>query len=113
MNAEQLKRMSADKGFIAALDQSGGSTPKALEGYGVPKGSWKTEEKMYDLAHAMRTRVMTSPVFDGNRILGVILFENTMLRKVEGDPTPDYLWWRCRAGMSGRTPACGLRGTRE
>lgn len=94
MNAEQLRRMSDGRGFIAALDQSGGSTPKALELYGVKGGSWKTDEEMYELVHRMRTRVMTSPAFTREHILGVILFENTMLREVEGELTPDYLWKR-------------------
>jgi len=92
MDATQLHRMNSDKGFIAALDQSGGSTPKALEQYGMDKGRWKTEDEMYALVHEMRTRIMTSPAFDREHILGVILFENTMLRTVEGEPTPDYLW---------------------
>lgn len=94
MDATQLHRMNRDKGFIAALDQSGGSTPRALELYGMDKGRWKTEDEMYALVHEMRTRIMTSPAFDREHILGVILFENTMLRSVEGEPTPDYLWKR-------------------
>lgn len=96
MNTEQVARMSGDKGFVAALDQSGGSTPKALEAYGVPPTAYKTEEEMYDLVHKMRTRIMTSPAFSGDKILGAILFENTMDREVEGEATPDFLWNRKR-----------------
>lgn len=92
MNNAQLTRMHEGQGFVAALDQSGGSTPKALELYGIGKEQYHNEEEMFDLVHAMRTRVLTSPVFTADRILGVILFENTMLRTVEGEPTPDYLW---------------------
>ncbi|MCC8181140.1 MAG: fructose bisphosphate aldolase [Planctomycetes bacterium] len=94
MNSQQLERMRNDKGFIAALDQSGGSTPQALLHYGITENSYSTEEEMYDLVHQMRTRVMTSPVFTCERILGVIMFENTMHRTVDGLPTPDYLWER-------------------
>jgi len=90
-NKQQLQRMTAEPGFVAALDQSGGSTPKALASYGIKDG-WTTEEEMYALVHQMRTRIMTSPSFTGERILGAILFENTMDRDVEGRPTADYLW---------------------
>ncbi len=83
--------MSAEPGFVAALDQSGGSTPKALAAYGIKDG-WKDEEGMYALVHQMRTRIMASPSFTGQRILGAILFENTMDREIEGRPTADYLW---------------------
>ncbi len=83
--------MSAEPGFVAALDQSGGSTPKALAAYGIKDG-WTTEEDMYALVHQMRTRIITSPSFTGERILGAILFENTMDRDIEGRPTADYLW---------------------
>ncbi|MDH5622219.1 MAG: class I fructose-bisphosphate aldolase, partial [Gammaproteobacteria bacterium] len=79
-------------GFIAALDQSGGSTPTALRHYGVTPDAWSNDEEMYAVVHAMRTRIMTSPAFAGDRILGAILFENTMDREVEGQPTPSYLW---------------------
>lgn len=89
---EQLKKIKTEDGFIAALDQSGGSTPKALRNYGIEEDAWSTEEEMFDLVHQMRTRIFTSPVFDGDRILGSILFENTMDRDVEGKPTPIYLW---------------------
>jgi fructose-bisphosphate aldolase class I len=88
----QLEKMRNAEGFIAALDQSGGSTPKALRIYGIPEDSWSGEEQMYDLVHAMRTRIITSPSFRGDRILAAILFENTMERKIEGRPTSDYLW---------------------
>lgn len=91
-NAEQLKKIKTAPGFIAALDQSGGSTPKALGLYGVTPDAWSNDEEMFTIVHDMRTRIMTSPSFDGDRILGAILFENTMDRKVEGKPTGDYLW---------------------
>ena len=92
MNTKQLERIRADKGFLAALDQSGGSTPKALEHYGVSRDAYSNEEQMFDLVHQMRTRIMTSPAFSGEFILGAILFEQTMDRKVEGMYTADYLW---------------------
>lgn len=92
MNGEQLERMRNGAGFVAALDQSGGSTPKALRLYGIPEDSWSSEAEMFDLVHAMRTRIMTSPVFTSERILAAILFEMTMDREVEGRPTADYLW---------------------
>lgn len=91
MNKQQLERMKNGKGFIAALDQSGGSTPRALASYGIPKDSYKTEEEMFDLVHEMRTRIVTSPAFTSDHILGAILFEQTMDRKVEGKYTGDYL----------------------
>lgn len=94
MNDEQLHRMHQGKGFIAALDQSGGSTPKALLQYGVPESSYSGEEAMYDLVHAMRTRIIKNPSFSSEFVLGAILFENTMHRKVEGEFTADYLWNR-------------------
>jgi fructose-bisphosphate aldolase class I len=84
--------MGTQDGFIAALDQSGGSTPKALNLYGLASTAWSGEEEMYALVHAMRTRIMTTPAFNGDRILAAILFENTMDREVEGRPTADYLW---------------------
>jgi fructose-bisphosphate aldolase class I len=92
MNEKQLKRMRSDAGFIAALDQSGGSTPKALEDYGIPKSKYSDEKEMFDIVHQMRTRVITSPAFNGDRILAAILFENTMDREIETRPTADYLW---------------------
>ena len=94
MNTEQLNRMHRGKGFIAALDQSGGSTPKALEGYGIHAGDYSGDEQMFDRVHEMRSRVMTSPVFTSEHILGVILFENTMDRTIDDMPTSDYLWNR-------------------
>lgn len=91
MQQDQLERMKNGKGFIAALDQSGGSTPKALAAYGVTEDAFSNEEEMFKLVHDMRTRIMTSPAFDSKYILGAILFENTMDRKVEGLYTADYL----------------------
>ncbi len=87
-----LNKVRTGQGFIAALDQSGGSTPKALAQYGVDDDAWSTEEEMFDLMHGMRTRIMTSPAFSGERVLGAILFEQTMDRQVEGRGTSDYLW---------------------
>nr|WP_294781469.1 fructose bisphosphate aldolase [uncultured Flavobacterium sp.] len=92
MNQEQLNRMQTGKGFIAALDQSGGSTPKALSQYGVEENSYLNDEEMYGLVHEMRTRIIKSPAFDSAYILGAILFENTMDRKIDGQWTSDYLW---------------------
>lgn len=88
----QLDKMKNGMGFVAALDQSGGSTPKALRAYGVPDDTWSGDDEMFDKVHEMRTRIMTSPAFGGDRILAAILFENTMARQVEGRPTSDYLW---------------------
>lgn len=92
MNSQQKERIRSGKGFIAALDQSGGSTPKALAGYGIEEDAYKNEEEMFDLVHGMRTRIMTSPAFTSEKILGVILFEQTMDRDVKAKKTPDYLW---------------------
>ncbi|WP_332446233.1 fructose bisphosphate aldolase [Sphaerochaeta sp.] len=92
MNNEQLTRMVTGKGFIAALDQSGGSTPKALLHYGISQDAYQSEEQMFDLVHAMRTRIITSPAFTKDHILAAILFENTMDRSIEGMPTAEYLW---------------------
>ncbi|MCA1782987.1 MAG: fructose bisphosphate aldolase [Intrasporangiaceae bacterium] len=92
MNTEQLERMRSGAGFVAALDQSGGSTPKALRLYGIPDDAWSSDEEMFDLVHEMRTRIITSPVFTNDRILASILFEMTMDREIEGRPTADYLW---------------------
>jgi fructose-bisphosphate aldolase class I len=89
---KQLQKIKNDKGFIAALDQSGGSTPKALKLYGVDEDAWTDEKGMYDVVHAMRSRIVTSPAFSGKRLIGAILFENTMDRDIEGKPTPTYLW---------------------
>jgi fructose-bisphosphate aldolase class I len=92
LNDEQLRIMKTRPGFVAALDESGGSTPKTLAAYGIPPGSWSNDDQMFTLVHQMRTRVMTSPVFTGDRILAAILFENTMDRMVGGKPSADYLW---------------------
>src|SRR5215468_2470667 len=89
---EQLEKMKAHRGFIAALDQSGGSTPHALRAYGIKDDAWSNEEQMFAIVHQMRTRIMTSPAFTGQRIIGAILFENTIDREIEGKPTADYLW---------------------
>ena len=91
-NSGHLDRIRADKGFIAALDQSGGSTPKALELYGISEDHYEDEEEMFQLIHNMRTRIITSPSFSQNHILGAILFEQTMERLIYGVPTADFLW---------------------
>ena len=92
LNEEQLRKIKTQPGFIAALDQSGGSTPKALRDYGIKESAWSNEEEMFALVHQMRARIITSPCFNGDRILGSILFEGTMDRDIEGQPTADYLW---------------------
>src|SRR2546430_1919223 len=92
VNAEQLQKIKTGPGFIAALDQSGGSTPKALRLYGIQENTWSSDEEMFAIVHQMRTRIVTSPGFNGERIIGAILFENTMDREVERRPTADYLW---------------------
>jgi fructose-bisphosphate aldolase, class I len=89
---EQLQTMKNRPGFIAALDQSGGSTPNALRSYGIKENAWANEDQMFALVHEMRARIITSPAFTGERILAAILFENTMDRSIEGQPTADYLW---------------------
>jgi fructose-bisphosphate aldolase, class I len=89
---QQQRKIKTQPGFIAALDQSGGSTPKALRAYGIKESAWSNEEEMFALVHQMRTRIITSPSFNGDRIFGAILFEGTMDRDVEGQPTADYLW---------------------
>ncbi len=94
MNKEQLDKVSKGSGFIAALDQSGGSTPKALKLYGIAESAYKGDAEMFDLVHAMRTRIVTSPAFDGRRVLGAILFEATMDRKIDGLDSAAYLWQR-------------------
>ena len=91
-NQEQFEKMKTHPGFIAALDQSGGSTPGALRLYGIKEGAWSNEDEMFALVHEMRTRVITSPSFTGDRIIAAILFENTMDRDIERQPTADYLW---------------------
>jgi len=92
LNEQQLQQMKTHPGFIAALDQSGGSTPGALRLYGIKEGAWSNEDEMFGIVHQMRTRMITSPSFTGERIIGAILFENTMDRDIEGQPTADYLW---------------------
>lgn len=92
INQTQLNRMHSGKGFIAALDQSGGSTPKALSQYGVDESKYTNDEEMYSLVHEMRTRIIKSPAFNSEYILGAILFENTMDRKIDGQWTANYLW---------------------
>jgi fructose-bisphosphate aldolase class I len=90
--SEQKQKIATQPGFVAALDQSGGSTPKALGIYGVTPDAWSNEEEMYQVVHKMRTRIITSPSFGGDRIIAAILFENTMDRDIEGQSTADYLW---------------------
>src|SRR6266478_9651224 len=92
LNEQQLQKMKTHPGFIAALDQSGGSTPSALRLYGIKEGAWSNEDEMFAIVHQMRTRIMTSPSFTGERIIAAILFENTMDRDIERRPTADYLW---------------------
>src|SRR5438045_7110965 len=92
INEEQLQKIKTGPGFVAALDQSGGSTPKALRLYGIQENTWSSDEEMFAIVHQMRTRIITSPSFNGQRIIGAILFENTMEREIEGQPTADYLW---------------------
>jgi fructose-bisphosphate aldolase class I len=92
VNTAQLEKVRSGRGFFAALDQSGGSTPKALAEYGIGRDRYSSDAEMFDLVHAMRTRVLTSPAFDGSRILAAILFEQTMEREVNGVPTARYLW---------------------
>jgi fructose-bisphosphate aldolase, class I len=91
-NQQQFEQMKTHPGFIAALDQSGGSTPGALRLYGIKEGAWSNEAEMFALVHQMRTRIITSPSFNGERIIGAILFEDTMDRDIESLPTADYLW---------------------
>jgi fructose-bisphosphate aldolase class I len=92
VNTTQLEKIKSGRGFFAALDQSGGSTPKALEEYGIGPDRYSSDAEMFDLVHAMRTRVLTSPAFDGSRVLAAILFEQTMDRNVAGVPTAKYVW---------------------
>jgi len=94
MNQEMLSQMKSGKGFIAALDQSGGSTPKALKLYGLDETSYSNESEMFDRIHEMRTRLITSPAFNGERVIGAILFEMTMDRSIEGLGSAEYLWQR-------------------
>src|SRR3978361_177747 len=99
MNQEQVTKVGSGDGFIAALDQSGGSTPKALELYGIDSAQFSNDTEMFDLMHEMRARIMRSPSFTGERVLGAILFEGTMDRQVEGRDSADYLW-----GVKGVVP---------
>ena len=92
VNEEQLQKIKTDPGFVAALDQSGGSTPKALSQYGIQENAWSSDEEMFTIVHQRRTRIMTRPAFNGERVIGAILFENTMDREIEGQTTADYLW---------------------
>ncbi|QDU76335.1 Fructose-bisphosphate aldolase class 1 [Bremerella volcania] len=92
VTSEEFLKFQTTPGFVAALDQSGGSTPKALRLYGIKEDAWSNDEEMFELVHQMRTRIITSPSFNGNRILAAILFENTMDREIEGVPTAYYLW---------------------
>lgn len=92
INQKQFQKVKTQPGFIAALDQSGGSTPGALKAYGIKQNAWSNDEEMFLLVHQMRSRIITSPSFTGERILGAILFEDTMDRDIEGQPTADYLW---------------------
>ena len=92
MNEKQLQQMTSKKGFIAALDQSGGSTPKALRLYGIPEDKYSTDDEMFDLVHEMRTRIIKSPSYTGEKIIGAILFEKTIERKIDDKFTADYLW---------------------
>ncbi|MCP4956954.1 MAG: fructose bisphosphate aldolase [Photobacterium aquimaris] len=91
-NTQQLEKMRTQEGFIAALDQSGGSTPKALKIYGIEESAYSNDEQMFDLVHAMRSRIITSPAFSGEKVIGAILFENTLDREIEGKPSSLYLW---------------------
>jgi fructose-bisphosphate aldolase class I len=95
MRLEQFNKVKSDAGFIAALDQSGGSTPKALKLYGIDPDQYSGDTEMYELIHDMRKRIITSPAFTGDRVLGAILFEMTMERDIDGTPTADYLWSSC------------------
>lgn len=89
--SEMMAQMESGKGFIAALDQSGGSTPKALKGYGIEEGAWGSDEEMFGLIHEMRTRIITSPAFTGDKVIGAILFERTMDGEIDGRPVPEVL----------------------
>jgi fructose-bisphosphate aldolase class I len=92
MSEEQLRKIKSDRGFVAALDQSGGSTPSALQQYGIERDAYSDDDEMFALVHAMRSRIVSSPSFNGDRILGAILFEDTLDRQIQGVETVDYLW---------------------
>jgi fructose-bisphosphate aldolase class I len=92
LKEQQQRKIKSQPGFFAALDQSGGSTPKALYAYGIKEGAWSNDEEMFTLVHQMRARVITSPSFNGDRVIGTILFEGTMDRDIEGQPAADFLW---------------------
>ncbi|HRK68614.1 MAG TPA: fructose-bisphosphate aldolase, partial [Hyphomonas sp.] len=92
VNEAMAKQMAQKAGFIAALDQSGGSTPKALRQYGIEEGAWSNDEEMYGLIHQMRARIIKSPAFTGEKVIGAILFERTMDASIDGIPTAEYLW---------------------
>lgn len=92
LKEQQQRKIKTQPGFLAALDQSGGSTPKALQSYGIKAGAWSNDDEMFALVHQMRARIITTPSFNGDRILGAILFEGTMDRDIQGQPTADYLW---------------------
>src|ERR671913_925184 len=89
--SEMTARIAAGRGFIAALDQSGGSTPKALKGYGIEEGAWSSDEEMFGLIHKMRSRIITAPAFSGDKVIGAILFERTMDGNIDGKPVPQVL----------------------
>jgi fructose-bisphosphate aldolase, class I len=92
LKEQQQRKIKSQPGFFAALDQSGGSTPKALYAYGIKEGAWSNDDEMFTLVHQMRARVITSPSFNGDRVIGTILFEGTMDRDIEGQPAADFLW---------------------
>src|SRR6266853_2092072 len=92
MNTQQYEKVKTGRGFIAALDQSGGSTPKALKLYGIDESAYSNDDEMFTVMHEARSRIITSPAFNGDRVVGAILFEGTMDRDVEGRPTGEYLW---------------------
>src|SRR5208282_5242584 len=92
LKEQQMRKIRTQSGFLAALDQSGGSTPKALLAYGIQQGAWSNDEEMFALVHQIRARIITSSSFNGDRILGAILFEGTMDRNIEEQPSADYLW---------------------
>ena len=110
-NQDQLDKVRQQPGFIAALDQSGGSTPKALKLYGLGEDCYSNDDEMFSVVHEMRTRIVTSPSFNGDRIMGAILFENTMDREIDGIPSAQYLWEKKKRGAvsQGRQGARGRR----